>query len=115
MPQSYKTNLLTEKIFFDIDNGLKENINAEILAQKYNISTGHLRRLFRHAHKQTLGEYIRIKKLSSSLNDLLKKDSKIIDIALDYGFDYESAFIRSFKREFGITPGKYRKENVICG
>jgi AraC family transcriptional regulator len=37
----------------------------------------------------------------------------IVDIAIEYGFDYEQSYIRSFKREFGITPGSLRKNGQI--
>lgn len=107
---------LFRDIIFEIEFGLKNGISVDNLAIKYNVSTGHLRRWFRHIYNQTIGEYIRTRKLSASLVDLINKNVTIIEIALDYGFDYEASYIRSFKREFGITPGKYRKDNrKKCG
>jgi AraC family transcriptional regulator len=44
---------------------------------------------------------------------LLYTDKNILDIALDYGFDYEQSYIRAFKREFGITPGGLRKNGQM--
>lgn len=40
-------------------------------------------------------------------------DLRIIDIANEYGFDYEQTFIRAFKREYGITPGEVRNSGHI--
>ena len=104
---------LLENVLIDIEEGIREGINSDILAEKYSLSEGHLRRLFRFTFKQSLGGYIRSRRLAASLNDLLKTNSKILDIALDYDFEYEQSFIRAFKGEFGKTPGNLRKSGQI--
>jgi len=104
---------LLDNVLIDIEKGVKEGIYLNTLAEKYALSEGHLRRLFRFAFNQTLGGYIRSRKLSASLDDLQKKDFNILDIALEYGFEYEQSYRRAFKHEFGITPGEYRKAGHI--
>jgi len=104
---------LLENILFDIENGIKNNINAYILSKKYDFSEGHLRRLFSFAFKQSIAAYIRSRTLAASLNDILETNTNILDIALEYGFEYEQSYIRTFKREFGITPGDLRKTGKI--
>jgi len=104
---------LLENVLIDVEKGIKKGINSDILAEKYSLSEGHLRRLFRFAFKQPLPGYIHSRRLTASLDDLLKTESKIIDIALDNGFEYEQSYIRAFKREFGITPGELRKSGRI--
>jgi len=104
---------LLDNVLIDIEKGVKEDINLNALAEKYDISEGHLRRLFRFAFKQSLGGYIRSRKLAASLDDLHKTNFTLFDIALEYGFEYEQSYRRAFKHEFGITPGKYRKAGYI--
>jgi AraC family transcriptional regulator len=104
---------LLDNVLIDIEKGVKEGIYLNNLAEKYDLSEGHLRRLFRFAFKRTLGSYIRSRKLSASLDDLQKKDFNILDVALEYGFEYEQSYRRAFKNEFGITPGEYRKAGHI--
>jgi len=72
-----------------------------------------LQRLFKFAFNQSLGAYIRSRKLTASLESLLNTDSKLLSIALGYGFDYEQSYVRSFKREFGVTPGSVRKTGQV--
>jgi AraC family transcriptional regulator len=104
---------LLENILLDIENGVKNNVNASILSRKYNFSEGHLRRLFSFAFKQSIAAYIRSRTLAASLNDILETNTNIVDIAVEYGFEYEQSYIRTFKREFGITPGDMRKTGQV--
>ena len=87
---------LLENILIDIEKGIKEGIDSNALADKYSISEGHIRRLFRFAFNQPLAGYIRSRKLSASLYDILKTDLNVIDIALDYGYSFEQTYIRAF-------------------
>jgi len=109
----YRNNNLIENVLVEIEKGIRGGINADILAQKYTLSESHLRKLFRSAVKQTISSYIRSRKLTASLEDLLESDANIIDIALIYDFDYEQSYIRSFKHKFGSTPGNYRRSYRI--
>jgi AraC family transcriptional regulator len=104
-----KNNDLIKNILFEIEKGIREGINADILAQKYALSESYLRKLFKFTFKQTISSYIRSRKLAASLEDLLESDANIIDIALIYDFDYEQSYIRAFKQKFGSTPGNYRR------
>jgi AraC family transcriptional regulator len=110
MSKSYE---LLEGVLNEIESGLKSEINENVLADKFSLSQGHLRRLFKFAFRQPLGTYIRSRKLAASINDLLYTNNKIVDIVLDYEFEYEQSYIRTFKREFGITPGELRKSGQI--
>jgi AraC family transcriptional regulator len=104
---------LLDNILLDIENGIKNNINTSDLSKKYGISYSHLCRLFSFAFKQPIAAYIRSRTLAASLNDILKTDTTICEIAAEYGFEYEQSYIRTFKREFGITPGDFRKTGEI--
>ncbi|MDR0302162.1 MAG: helix-turn-helix domain-containing protein [Treponema sp.] len=104
---------LLENVLTEIEKRIKEDFNADILAELFSLSSVHLQRLFKFAFKQTLGSYIRSRKLAASLEDLIKTDFNVVDIALEYGFQYEQSYIRTFKREFGLTPGDLRKTGKI--
>jgi len=103
------TNELLKNVLTDIEMGVRSGINPGFIAKKHDLSEVHLQRLFKSKFNQPLGFYIRTHKLAESIDDLLNTDLKILDIALDYGFEYEQSYIRAFKREYGITPGKFRK------
>jgi len=100
---------LLEGILAAIENKLKDGINVDMIADEFDVSTRHMQRLFKLAFFQSIGLYIRSRKLAASIDDLLNSKLSLFDIALDYGFEYEQSYIRSFKREYGITPGDLRK------
>jgi AraC family transcriptional regulator len=53
--------------------------------------------------------YVRGRRLSRSLSDLINTDLNIIDIANEYQFEHEQSYIRAFKQQFNMTPAQYRK------
>jgi len=100
---------LLKNVLTDIEEGIRDGINTDSIARKYTLSSIHLQRLFRFAFKKSIGAYIRSRRLTASLESLLNTNYNLINIALEYGFEYEQSFLRSFKREFGVTPGFIRK------
>ena len=104
---------LLEGVLVTIENSLKNDINIDLIAGKFDLSTRHLQRLFKFAFNQPLGSYIRSRKLAASIDDLLNTNFNVLDIALDYTFEYEQSYIRSFRREYGIPPGDLRKTGKI--
>ena len=55
-------------------------------------------------------EYVGRRKLSSAALDLLNTRERIIDIAIKYGYSSHEAFTRSFSKEYGISPSRFRKQ-----
>lgn len=104
---------LLESVLLKIENNIGDTINADTIAENFSISSVHLQRLFKFAFNQTIGTYIRSRRLTASLDDLLKTGNNILNIAIEYGFEYEETYIRAFKREFGITPGDLRKTGAV--
>jgi len=104
---------LLENVLTNIEENIRDNINLNNIAEKHNLSSRHLQRLFKMTFNQPLGSYIRSRKLATSIDDLLNTNSNILNVALNYDFEYEQSYIRSFKCEYGITPGDLRKTRKI--
>ncbi len=92
-----------------IEKNIKQELSLEKISEEAELSKFYLNRIFSAITGQTLMAYVNSRKLVSSLNELLYTDMRIIDIACEYGFSFENSFIRSFKREFGITPDRFRR------
>ena len=59
--------------------------------------------------RESLGRYIRERKLLLAARDLRDTDQRVYDICLKYGFDSQQTFTRVFTRTFNQPPGAYRK------
>lgn len=68
-----------------------------------------LLKAFKEQTGYTIVGYRNMKKMEFAANMLRNTDKKVIDIAFELHFESLSYFLRSFKKEFGITPTEYRK------
>jgi AraC family transcriptional regulator len=102
-----------EKVIQYIEENLKRTITLDQISTHVSMSKFHLNRMFHVISRTTLMRYVKIRKLSSSLNELLNTNLKISAISQEYGFDYEQSYIRSFENTFGISPDRFRKEKKI--
>lgn len=93
-----------------IEKNITDKMTVEDIAKQVYMSPAHLHCVFKDFYGIPLAEYVRREKLKKSMELLKETDDKVSDIAYDVGFEHESSFIRSFKREFGMTPGEVRKK-----
>ncbi len=95
-----------------IEEHVKEDISLEELSALCFYSTHHFHRVFQSIVGIPVTDYIRKRKLSVAAGEIIETDKKIVDIALDYGFNSHETFSRAFKRIFDITLNAYRKLNT---
>ncbi|MHC1683953.1 MAG: helix-turn-helix domain-containing protein [Clostridiaceae bacterium] len=93
-----------------IELNIKEEITLDDISNHVNLSKYHINRIFSAITHKKLMHYVKNRKLTQSIYDLLNTDLKIIDISFEYNYQYEQSYIRSFKKTFGISPEKFRKE-----
>jgi len=94
-----------------IEANLKEKLTVDMIAEKACFSKYHFIRIFSAMTGETVGDYVRRRRVSKSSKQLIQTNRPIIDIAFDYQFESQEAFTRSFKKVYGTTPGRYRKLN----
>ena len=96
-----------------IEKHLLEKIDYEKAAEIANCPVYHFQRMFLYMTGISVSEYVRRRRMSLAAVDLQEKKTKIIDIALKYGYDSPTAFNRAFQRIHGIAPSLARNENTI--
>ncbi len=92
-----------------IEGKLKEKVTLEEAAKAADFSFFHFHRLFQSMLGQSLCDYIRQRRLTEAALELASTNRRIIDIALDYQFEGQLSFTKSFKKLYKITPGQFRK------
>lgn len=95
-----------------IESNLYNKISLDDISLHAGVSKYYLHRIFKSLTGESIMEYVNSRKLTSSIDELINTNMRIIDIALDYGFDYEQSYIRAFKKKFGYTPLKIRSDKT---
>ncbi len=95
-----------------IETNLADTISFDAIAQRACCSTYHFQRMFPFITGVSLSEYIRRRRLTLAAFELQTTDSKVIDVAMKYGYDSPEAFARAFKNLHGIMPTSARDTGV---
>ena len=90
-----------------IEEHLKEELTAEALASSAGFSTYHYSRVFHAYVGKPVMEYIRCRRLAYAVVELAQ-GKRIIDIALEYGFETHNGFGKAFRKIYGCSPEQYR-------
>ena len=93
-----------------IEANLTEEIDYEKVAAESFSSSYHFQRVFSILCGYTLGEYIRLRRLSLAGAELANGKDKVIDIALKYCYDSPDSFAKAFQKFHGITPSQARAD-----
>jgi len=99
------------KVFDYIDQHLDESLSLKKLSEVANFSPYHFHRQFSALSGMSLGRYIQLMRLKrASYRLVFNLNEKVIDIALDAGFQHAESFSRAFKQWFKVTPSEFRQQ-----
>ena len=95
-----------------MEDNLLENINYEDVAKAVYMSNYYFHRIFSLVTGISANEYINNKRLSLAGQELSMSKSKVIDIAMKYGYDSPESFSRAFTRFHGVSPSLSKNSGV---
>lgn len=107
-----KDKQIISKAIIYIETNLYESFTVESVANAVSYSYYHFHRYFQAVMGETIGSYIRSRRLTQAAYDLIYSNRKILDIAVSLYFESAESFTRAFKKRYGITPTEYRKNGV---
>lgn len=96
-----------------IEENIHHKLTLQNIAGSVYTSPYYFHRLFYSIARETLGDYIRKRRLTLAAEELAKTDNKIINISLNYCYNSHEAFTRAFSSYFGLSPYEYRKTGKI--
>ncbi len=105
-------NRIREAVLY-IENHLKKKLTIDDVASTVGYSKFHFQRLFHHVTKQTLGQYILGRKLTEAARELWEEQSKVVEIAYEFGFESHETFTRAFKNRFGMSPFAFKRAGKV--
>lgn len=96
-----------------VEENIRDDIDFEKVAKRAYSSSFHFQRVFSILCGFSLGDYIRMRRLSLAGEELSKGNAKILDIALKYGYESPESFSRAFTKFHGISPKEAKKSGNV--
>ncbi len=96
-----------------IDTAPYYNVSIQEIAKAYHYSERHISRLFTEEYGITPKEYILQQKIEHAKKILTNSSRSLSDIAALMKFYDVHHFCNCFRRIVGISPGIYRKQNMV--
>lgn len=97
---------MSEYIRKNIDN---ENLSADNIAEALALSKAVLYRKMKELTDKTPNEFVRNIRLEYAAHLLKTTKLTVMEIMYKVGFSNKSYFFREFGKQYGLTPGEYRK------
>ncbi|ASK61459.1 AraC family transcriptional regulator [Virgibacillus phasianinus] len=101
---------LADSIDF-IEKNLESNLSIEEAATIACMSKFHYQRMFSMLTGVTVADYIRRRRLTLAAQALTHSNSKVIDIALRFGYETPESFSKAFRKIHGINPSAVRQDS----
>ncbi|NMO15681.1 AraC family transcriptional regulator [Pyxidicoccus fallax] len=90
---------------------LDEPVDPTALARVANFSLHHFHRIFRAQMGETVMEHVRRLRLERAARRLRADgDVRLLEVALDAGYESHEAFTRAFIARFGVPPSEFREQ-----
>ncbi len=105
------TKIIEDAIQF-IEANITEDLAIDRIAREVNTSAFYFQKGFSMLCGYTVGEYVRMRRLSNAGEELISSDIKVIDLAIKYGYDSADSFTKAFTRFHGSTPTDVRNNGA---
>jgi LacI family transcriptional regulator len=111
--KSTDTSFLSDPLVSQSIRYIRDNMSMPLqvvdLQKQFGVSRRKLEHRFEKAIGRSPATEIRTAKLGYAKRMLLETDLPIHEISELCGFNHTEVFMRSFKREFGMSPGDFRR------
>lgn len=95
-----------------MEEHIEEPFDVSVVAKAAYSSTFHFQRMFYMLTGITVAEYLRKRRLTLAAQELAITKSKVLDVAIKYGYDTPESFSKAFRRVHGISPSAARESEA---
>lgn len=100
-----------ESILSYINNNLENDLSIDLLSNKFYLNKYYLMHLFKKETGYTIYNYIQKKRVIKA-SDYIKSGMQAGEVCSLCGFGDYSSFVRTFKKEFKLSPKQYYKAYI---
>lgn len=104
-----RESLLLRRVFVDIDTHYVFNPSLEAAARRLNMNSAHLTTRLRKLTGRTYGEWVLERRMIEARHLLASTPQTLSQIAQQLGYQNLESFIRRFRAQHEITPGRWRE------
>ncbi|ACX65091.1 AraC family transcriptional regulator [Paenibacillus sp. Y412MC10] len=101
---------ITRRIVDIVQEQYGQDISLDYCAAVMNFNPAYISRVFKKEMGVSFSEYISEYRMNIAKNLLATTEMKVSEIGRKVSYTNISAFIRTFRRAFGLTPGQYREQ-----
>ncbi|SDD38302.1 Helix-turn-helix domain-containing protein [Paenibacillus sp. UNCCL117] len=105
---------ISEKIIDLVQHGYSTDMTLEECASRLHYNANYLSSIFRKETGYSFSEYLIMYRFSMAKKWLAETDMPIKDIAEKLRYTNPQNFIRSFRKQEGMTPGQYRTKHTAA-
>jgi len=103
--------LLLKRIREYIENEYgNPDLSLAYLNDKFGVSGKYIGQLFKDEFGENFLEFLVRVRMENAKNMLREENVSVREVAERVGYTTPIAFIRAFKKQFGMTPGEYRRQ-----
>ena len=92
-----------------LQNHYASKLTLDEVANSVHISPTYLSRVFKREVGSSMVDFLNRIRIEKSKELLVDESARLIEVALQCGFESQSYFNRMFKQQCGMTPRQYRK------
>jgi len=97
------------KVISILEQSESKGLTTQDLADQFHVSKSKLEKDFKRCTGRTIHNFRLLIQLQTARMQLLTTKKTLLQIAYECGFTDESHFIRTFRKQYGITPGACRR------
>ena len=92
-----------------IENNLEHDLCIDDIALIACMSKFHFQRMFSMLTGYAVSEYIRNRRITLAVQELMNPTTKVIDVAFKYGYESPESFTKAFRKIHNISPSEVKK------